>query len=119
MSSPEYKYVKKSLYDVGLLQPLTAFEGEMVRDDGIELFATYSGQAPLLKEWSKGAQINTDRNLRLQFLAGMSLNNYMGDGILSSILASYKFPKQTFVGSPESIQALKQVLERKGRTDRE
>ena len=27
-----------------------------------------------MKGWSRGAQINTDRNLRLQYLAGMSHN---------------------------------------------
>ena len=56
-----------------------------------------------------GAQINTDRNLRLQYLAGMWLNSDMGERILSSILAYYRFPDQTFVGSPESLHALKQA----------
>ena len=62
----------------------------------------------LLKEWSQGAQINTDRNLRLQYLAGMWLNSSMGARTLSSILAHYRFPDQTFVGSPERIGVLKQ-----------
>ena len=119
LGRPDHQLVKKSLREVGLLEPVTGFDGEEVRDDGIELLATYAGQAPFLEEWSRGAQINTDRNLRLQFLAGMSLNSYMGDGILSSILAYYRFPDQTFVGSPESIQALKQALDRGGRSPRE
>jgi spermidine synthase len=84
-------------------------------EEGIDLLATYSGQASLLKEWSRGAQINTDRNLRLQYLAGMWLNSNMGEQILSGILAYYRFPDQTFVGSPEGIQALKQALNRAGR----
>jgi spermidine synthase len=117
LTQPDHKMVKQSLYEVGLLQPLTAFEGEVVRDDGIELLATYSGQASLLKDWSKNAQINTDRNLRLQFLAGLSFNYYMGSGILSSILEHYRFPSETFKGSPETILALKQALARKGRTE--
>ena len=87
----------------------------MVLEEGIDLLATYAGQAPLLKEWSRGAQINTDRNLRLQYLAGMWLNSNMGERILSSILAHYRFPDQTFVGSPEGIHALKQALDRAGR----
>jgi spermidine synthase len=115
---PDHKRVKQSLLDVGLWEP-KGFEGEEAPDEGIELLATYAGQAPLLTEWSRGAQINTDRNLRLQFLAGMSLNSYMGDEILSSILAYYRFPDRTFVGSPEGIDALKQALDRKGRTARE
>jgi hypothetical protein len=39
----------------------------------------------------------------------------MGEGILSSILAYYRFPDRTFVGSPEAIHALKQALDRAGR----
>ncbi len=85
-------------------------------EEGIDLLATYAGQAPLLKEWSRGAQINTDRNLRLQYLAGMWLNSNMGEQILASILAHYRFPDQTFVGSPERIDALKQALYQAGRT---
>jgi hypothetical protein len=37
----------------------------------------------------------------------------MGEQILSSILAHYQFPDETFVGSPESIQTLKQALDRR------
>ena len=63
----------------------------------------------------EGRQINTDRNLRLQYLAGMWLNSNMGEQILSTILAHYRFPDQTFVGSPEAIDALKQGLDEEGR----
>ena len=65
----------------------------------------------MLKEWSRDAQINTDRNLRLQYLAGLWLNTDMGEKILSSMLTYYSFPYQTFVGSPESVEALKEVLD--------
>ena len=115
---PDHKRVKQSLLDVGLWE-LKGFEGEEVPDEGIDLLATYAGQAPLMKEWTKGAQINTDRNLRLQFLAGMSLNSYRGDEILASILAYYRFPKETFVGSPDMLRLLKEAQERKGRPMRE
>jgi spermidine synthase len=115
---PDHKRVKQSLREVGLWSP-KGFEGEEEKNEGIELLATYAGQAPFLKEWSRGAQINTDRNLRLQFLAGMSLNTSMGDEILGTILKHYRWPEQTFVGTPDSIQALKDALEREGRATRE
>ncbi len=115
---PDHRRVKQSLRDVGLWEP-KGFEGEEEPNEGIDLLATYAGQATMLTEWSRGAQINTDRNLRLQFLAGMSLNAAMGDAILASILAHYRFPDRTFVGSPEGIHTLKQALEREGRTARE
>ena len=41
----------------------------------------------------------------------MGLNSDMGERIVSSILAHYRFPDQTFVGSPETVDALKQALD--------
>jgi spermidine synthase len=119
LDRPDHQPVKNSLRDVGFWQTRMGFDDEVARDEAVDLLATYAGQAPLLEEWSRGAQINTDRNLRLQYLAGMALNSYIGDGILSSILAYYRFPDRTFVGSPEGIQALKRALEREGRSARE
>ncbi len=104
LDRPDHQLVKQSLLEVGF------GEGpDWVVEEGIDLLATYAGQAPLLKEWSRGAQINTDRNLRLQYLAGMSLNTHMGETNMSSIRAHYRFPDQTFVGSPERIRVLKQL----------
>jgi spermidine synthase len=115
LDRPDHERVKQSLRDVGFGELKPAPDGQMVRQEAIDLLATYCGQAPLLQEWSRGAQINTDHNLRLQYLAGMWLNSSMGPRILSSILAYYRFPDRTFVGSPESIRALKEALDRAGR----
>jgi len=110
LDRPDHQLVKQSLRDVGFGEVKAAKTGEVVaREEGIDLLATYSGQAPLLKEWSRGAQINTDRNLRLQYLAGMWLNSHVGEQTLSTIRAAYRFPDQTFVGSPERIGALKRL----------
>ena len=46
----------------------------------VDLLATYAGQAADLQEWMRDAQINTDRNLRLQYLAGMWLNSFTWHG---------------------------------------
>jgi spermidine synthase len=114
LDRPDHQLVKQSLREVGFGEIKTeAGAVEVVPEEGIDLLATYSGQAPLLKEWSRGAQINTDRNLRLQYLAGMSLNSYTANSILCSILAHYRFPDQTFVGSPESLRKLKHALDRR------
>ncbi len=116
LDRPDHRLVKQSLHEVGFGEVKGArTRVVVVHEEGIRLLATYIGQAPMLKEWSRGAQINTDRNLRLQYLAGMWLNSDMGDQILSSILAYYRFPDQMFVGSPESVQALKQALDQEGR----
>ncbi len=104
LDRPDHRLVKQSLRDVGFGEGL-----DWAAEEGIDLLATYAGQAPLLKEWCQGAQINTDRNLRLQYLAGMWLNSNMGERTLSTIRAYYRFPDRTFVGSPERIEALKEL----------
>ncbi len=40
----------------------------------VALLGTFAGYAPDLTLWLKGAAINRDRNLRLQYLAGLGLN---------------------------------------------
>ena len=117
LDRPDHQLVKQSLREVGFGEIRTGIAGgvAVVPDEAIDLLTAYAGQAPYLKEWSRGAQINTDRNLRLQYLAGMWFNTSMGEQILSSILAHYRFPSQTFIGSPETIEALKQALDQLGR----
>ena len=114
LDRPDHQLVKQSLRDVGFGEIKAGTDGVVVvPEEGIDLLATYAGQAPSLADWSRGAQINTDRNLRLQYLAGMWLNSYMGERILASILAHYRFPDQTFVGSPQGIDTLKDALNRR------
>jgi spermidine synthase len=104
LDRPDHKPVKQSLRDVGFGEGLD-WEVEV----GIDLLATYAGQARLLKDWTEGAQINTDRNLRLQYLAGMWLNSSMGERTLAGIRAHFRFPEKTFVGSPERVRAMKEI----------
>jgi spermidine synthase len=107
LNRPDHQLVKQSLRDVGFGEQ---FDWEV--EEGLDLLATYAGQAPMLQEWSRGAQINTDRNLRLQYLAGMWLNANMGERTRASILEHYRFPGQTFVGLPERIDLLKRLRSR-------
>ncbi len=113
LDRPDHKLVKQSLREVGFGGFESGTVGLVVPEEAIDMLATYAGQAPFLKEWSRGAQINTDRNLRLQYLAGMWLNSYMGQEILASMLAYYRFPDQTFVGSPDTVDTLRQALDQK------
>jgi spermidine synthase len=116
LDRPDHQLVKQSLRDVGFGEVKESSTGEVVAlEEGVDLLATYCGQAQMLTGWSRGAQINTDRNLRLQYLAGMSLGANLSEPILSSILAHYRFPNRIFVGSPETIGILKQALEAEGR----
>jgi spermidine synthase len=112
----DHRLVKQSLRDVGFGEVKETKSGEVVTlEEGTDLLATYFGQAPLMKEWSKTAVINTDRTLRLQYLAALGLNSNMGAKIVSSMLEHYRFPDSTFVGSPESVDILRQALDQERR----
>jgi len=75
-----------------------------------DVLATYLGQAPDLKPWLAGAQINSDRNLRLQYLAGLTMNSRVSEEIYQSLLAYRRFPESLFAGSDESLQPLRALL---------
>ena len=80
LDSPEYADVKASLDEVGF-------------HSVDELFATYAGTAPKLKKWGERAEINTDQNLRLQYLAGLALNFYIGDKLLAASSITTSSPR--------------------------
>jgi len=67
----------------------------------LELLCTYAGRGPDLQDWLRTAQINTDRNLRLQYLAGLGLNAYQGTPIYKEMVSYRTFPEDLFVASPE------------------
>ena len=62
--------------------------------------------------WAAGAQINHDIDLRLQYLAGMGVNNFSAGAIASEIARVRRFPLDIFSGSPESIGELQGSLVR-------
>jgi spermidine synthase len=113
LNRDDYLTVRESLSEVGFGRGIDP----KLPDSriAINLFATYAGQAVHLKDWSLNAQINRDRDLRLQYLAGMYFNSYQSTKILQSILAHYRFPDNLFKGSGESIGMLKQTLGELGR----
>ena len=74
------------------------------------LMATYAGNAPRMAEWIQGAPINTDKNMRLQYLAGMWFNSQVSQEILDEILEYYEFPEDIFSGSEEHVRSLRTKL---------
>lgn len=72
------------------------------------LLATYAGQAADLRPWLANAQINTDRNLRLEYLAGMA-NNVYDASIYQRILEYRRFPDEMFIGPPEWTEGLRRM----------
>ena len=104
LQRPEYAPMAQSLREIGM-------------NSAVDLFATFAGRAKDLQPWLADAAINRDRNLRLQFLAGMGLNLYQSDVIYSGMLAyAHRFPDELFVASPQTITALRAgILREQGR----
>ncbi len=78
----------------------------------VSLLGTYAGQGPDLGPWLEQAEINRDRNLRLQYLAGMGLNLDQAGFIYDDLLSYRRFPEELFVGSDQRKQMLRLVIER-------
>jgi spermidine synthase len=98
-------------------RPENARVAESLRDvdfnSAIELLATYAGRGPDLAAWLKGAAINTDRDLRLQYLAGMGLNVAAAEEITLDLLEARRFPDDLFVASAETLAMLRDAIEKR------
>lgn len=75
-----------------------------------DLFSTFAGQAPELRQWLAGAAVNRDLNLRLQYLAGMGANNQNAPLIMQEITRYRKFPQDVFSGSLEALARLREKI---------
>ncbi len=97
LDGPDYAPVRESLRGIDVL---SAFD----------MFATYTGNADDLAPWLKGAQINTDEDLKLSYLAGWGINSALEDVLYRKMLAYRRPPAAIFSGSPEHVQPLLSVL---------
>jgi spermidine synthase len=79
-------------------------------NSAIALLSTYAGQGPDLKSWLADAEINRDGNLRLQYLAGLALNNSMEGAIYSQMLTYRRYPANLFIVSDHLRPALMSAL---------
>ena len=82
----------------------------------VELLGTYAGRQRDLAPWLANAQINRDRNLRLQYLAGMDPNTYNEALIYNSICDHRKFPDDLFAGNQITLAALRASYIKHGST---
>jgi len=101
LNSPDYSQVVQSLREIGF-------------SSAVDLLATFAGRPSDLRSWLADADINRDRNLRLQYLAGMSLNLYQADAIFQSMISrggGVKYPEGFFTGSTALLTSLKQAIE--------
>jgi spermidine synthase len=92
--------VAESLQDVGFWSAMA-------------LMATHAGQAADLKQWLADAEINRDRNLRLQFMAGLASTVFQEGTIYDEIISQWGFPDGLFTGPEEAVRELREALERR------
>ena len=94
LSSPEYATVARSLSEVGF-------------SSATGLMATFAAKRPAIDPWLADAQTNRDRNLRLQYLAGLGVNLY-DEAYIYRDMARYRtYPEGLFTGSPDTMEMLK------------
>jgi spermidine synthase len=96
-TSPGYAPVRQSLADIEIYSLY-------------DLFSTYSGTGSDLEPWTRGAQINTDKDLRLSYLAGWGINSDIADHLYRQMLKYRRPPTEIFSGSPALVQPLITVL---------
>jgi spermidine synthase len=93
LSRPEYARVLASLRDVGY--------------SAIALFGSYLAQHADVQPWLADAQINTDMNLRLQYLAGgFEYNFYKYIPLSEEIRGFRRLRPNLFTGSDDTLRAL-------------
>jgi spermidine synthase len=98
LAREDHAEVLESLADVGF-------------NSAIDLLASYGGRASDLESWLEDSVINRDRNLRLQYLAGMGLNSADCDQIVIDLNDMRKFSEDLFVGGSQNRLALREALE--------
>jgi spermidine synthase len=93
LMEPDHEAVAQSLYEVGF-------------NNLFDVLATYAGQASELQPWLADAQINSDRNLRLQYLAGLGASQTLEGKIYRDMVKHRTYPAKIFRTSAESRAAL-------------
>ncbi|HET9218364.1 MAG TPA: SAM-dependent methyltransferase, partial [Terriglobia bacterium] len=97
LKRPEFSRVAESLDEIGM-------------GSSIELFGTYAGRKEDLAEWLKGAAINYDKNLRMQYLAGFGLNRDDSASIYGELLLHRQFPDNLFTSAEGRVEALQKTF---------
>jgi spermidine synthase len=103
LGQDDYTRVRASLRTIGIAS-------------AVDLLATYAGSGARLVPWLRGAAINRDRNLRLQYLAGLGLNLDENAAIYREMIAHARFPDEMFTGAPGTLARLRAAMRERGVT---
>jgi spermidine synthase len=93
LERPDYAPVAQSLREISVYS-------------AADIFANYSGRKTDLAPWIGDAEINKDRNLRLQYLAGWGINSSFEDYLYGKMMQYRKAPTDIFTGSPDRVRAV-------------
>jgi spermidine synthase len=92
--------------------PMAQSLAEIGMNSPVDLFATYAGRASDLGPWLRGAAINRDRNLRMQYLAGLGLDRDDAAAIYAEMLRYRRFPQDIFVSKEGRVESLREAVNR-------
>jgi spermidine synthase len=94
LETPEYAQVAYSLAQIGF-------------NSAVDLLSTYAARKDQMGQYLSDAQINLDKNLRLQYLAGFGLNFYEQASIYADMIRERRFPEGLFKGSEATLMAMR------------
>lgn len=84
--------------------------GEVGFHSAVDFLATYAGRAQDLAPMLRDAPINSDMNMRLQYIAGLGLNSMAFQKIYQDILGLRSFPESLITGTGPRMDALRTIL---------
>ncbi len=99
LDRPDHAQVAQSLREIGVAS-------------AIDLLSSYAGSRADLDPWLRDAVVNRDRNLRLQYFAGLGATLQQSGPIYAEMVRQTKFPPSLFRGSPAALQAARDAIER-------
>jgi len=91
--------IAQSLAEIGMNSP-------------VDLFARYAGRRSDLTQWLRNVPLNRDRNLRMQYLAGLGLNLDDAAAIYAGMLAYRRFPQDLFSSAEGRVDSLRDAIRR-------
>jgi spermidine synthase len=100
LDRPDYLPVTESLVEIGF-------------PNALALFSTYTGRKADLGRWLSGAEVTTDRDLRLMYQAGWGINSFLADPIYREMLQFSVIPPDLFDGNPTTVATLMTTLQQR------
>jgi spermidine synthase len=97
LMQPSYAPVLESLQEIGV-------------NSAVDLFSTFADSAADLAPWTKGAPLNLDADLRLQYMGGWGIDSSLEEVIWQQMLSYRQPPYDIFSGSPAMLEALNQAF---------